>query len=223
MECGGVKVIWWAVESNGKGKMGCFIFLLKRKRWWNYKMYACQGILSLDGVDAETKYGIGADDLYVYFDIARKKVRARFLRLHGCMRNSLWIRSRMNECEALNDIVIMYTYYTVQHVAKRSIMWKCEPWVWTYLNLDINGNWIGMMEINTVAVNKWQRWFARQFVRNREKRSLFLFLGSLTSAAAAPANEAGERLYVYYTNTYIIMWARRFALNQSRYYFWKHR
>lgn len=152
-----------------------------------------------------------------------KKVRARFLRLHGCMRNSLWIRSRMNECEALNDIEIMYTYYTVQHVAKRSIMWKCEPWVWTYLNLDINGNWIGMMEINTVAVNKWQRWFARQFVRNREKRSLFLFLGSLTSAAAAPANEAGERLYVYYTNTYIIMWARRFALNQSRYYFWKHR
>lgn len=90
-------------------------------------MYACQGILSLDGVDAETKYGIGADDLYVYFDIARKKVRARFLRLHGCMRNSLRIRSRMNECEALNDIVIMYTYYTVQHVAKRSIMWKCEP------------------------------------------------------------------------------------------------
>lgn len=40
--------------------------------------------------------------------------------------------------------------------------------------LDINGNWIEMMEINTVAIG-WMHWLnarlARQFVRNREKPS----------------------------------------------------
>lgn len=43
-------------------------------------------------------------------------------------------------------------------------------------HLDINGNWIEMMEINTVAINKWQRWSPRQFVRNREKRTLYVYI-----------------------------------------------
>lgn len=101
-------------------------------------MYACQGILSLAGVDAETKYGIGDDDLYVYCNIAGKMLYAFFVCHVGWLCAILWIRSRMNakllhDTFASIDSVVLCVFCTHGNVSR-----ECEHiWIWILMVIEL--------------------------------------------------------------------------------------
>lgn len=181
-----------------RAEMGCFEREReKRNRWWNYKMYACLGILSLAGVDAETKYGIGDDEPYVYFDIAREKsgyTLSSLTRLCatlyeyevGWMRSFKWYR---------NNALRTDTYINVVWCGNANR--ECEHiWIWILMVIELE--WWRSTLLPLINGNVDSQDSLSEIVKNEV---CFFFL----LADCSNENEARGKLYVYYTNTYILL------------------